>query len=131
MGHVAQDILDDVARHVGVFLFATDQERVEVKIHQLGVVIEHLFEMRDEPLGIDRIAGKAATELVIHPARRHFVARVEHHLDRFLIIQPDADPENEGRLAGAGEFGRAAETAIVRIILGFELGGRVVENGRR
>ena len=38
------------------------QMRVQIKLHKLRIVVEHLLEMRHQPIGIDRIAREAAAE---------------------------------------------------------------------
>ena len=58
------------------------------QIDELGVVIEHLLEMRDEPARIGRVAGEPAAEMIVNAALGH---RVERLHDRIAI----------GRLAGA------------------------------
>ena len=52
-----------------------------VDAQQLGVVVEHLLEVRDHPAPVDRVAREAAAELVVDPAARHRLAgRVEHRV---------------------------------------------------
>ena len=48
--------------------------QVRVDPQQLGVVVEHLLEVRDHPVGVDGVAREAAAELVVHPAARHRLA---------------------------------------------------------
>ena len=74
MRHVPQNILEDVARGVRVALVAAHQPRIEVEIHQLGVVIQHLLEMRHEPFGVHGITREAAADLIVNSARGHVVA---------------------------------------------------------
>ena len=38
------------------------------QLDELGVVVEHLLEMRDEPAIVDGVAGKAAAEVIIDAA---------------------------------------------------------------
>jgi len=77
---------------------------VEVGTGQEGVVVEHLLEVRDEPDIIHRVAGKAATDLVVDPA-------VEGHFDRFRF--PTREQEVEG--GGRGEFGGGAEASRFQV----------------
>ena len=63
------------------------QTKVE-RIDELGIVVEHLLEMRNEPARIGRIAGEPAAEMIVDAALAH---RIEGLHDRIAI----------GRLAGA------------------------------
>ena len=47
--------------------------RLGVDPGELGVVVEHLLEMRDEPDGVRRVPMKPAAELVVDAAVRHAV----------------------------------------------------------
>ena len=58
------------------------------KFEELGVVVEHLLEMRREPALVDRVAGKAAAEVVVDAALADMVER-------------DLDRGEEARLAAA------------------------------
>ncbi len=40
--------------------------------------------MRHVPEGIDRVAVKAAAEMIVHSAGRHFAERKKIHLERML-----------------------------------------------
>ena len=40
-----------------------------------SVVVQHLLEVRHHPVVIDRVAGEASGELVVHPASSHALAR--------------------------------------------------------
>ncbi len=72
-----------------------------MKVHagELGVVVEHLLEVRDEPAGIRRVAMEAAAELVVDAAGRHGVERPAGHveLDRRGRVRsvPAGDPAEE------------------------------------
>ena len=48
---------------------------VQVQRHQLGVVVEHLFEMRHQPFVVDRVAGETAPKLVVDASTRHLFER--------------------------------------------------------
>src|SRR3972149_934625 len=45
--------------------------RVGIDRHELGLVVEHFFEMRYGPTLIGAIAMKSPAEVVVHPAFRH------------------------------------------------------------
>ncbi len=77
MRHVPQDVIQNVADNFRVPRVAADCKSVEVKLRELRVIIEHFFEMGHEPFSIYGIARKAAAELIMDAARRHFVAGVQ------------------------------------------------------
>ena len=76
VSHVTEDVAQDVVSDVGVFFVAADEMGVEVEMQQLGVVVEHLLEMRHKPLGVDRVPCEAAANLIVHAAGRHLIAGV-------------------------------------------------------
>ena len=59
--------------------------RERQKFEELGVVVEHLLEMRREPALVDRVAGKAAAEVVVDAALADVV---ERDLDRSEEARP-------------------------------------------
>ena len=116
MGHVAQHVTEDVSRHLGIALLTADQVAIEVKTEQLGVVVKHLLEVRHQPLSIDRVAGKAAADLIMDAACRHAFAGVEHHVHRLLFFGANPVAQQEGRMAGRGELGRVAPPAVLAVV---------------
>ena len=50
-------------------------EAVHVIAQQLGVVVEHLLEMRNDPALVDAVAMESAGELVVDAAARHLLER--------------------------------------------------------
>ena len=71
VGHLAQQIVERLLAHAAAFGIAERQPGVEVERGQLGVVVQHLLEVRHQPVRVDRIAREAAAELVVHPPARH------------------------------------------------------------
>ena len=86
--------------------------RLEVGVRQLGVVVEHLLEVRDEPVRIGAVTGEAATKLVVDSAVGHRVERHRHHTKRLGI--PAAVPRQQEELErhGRRKFGSATEAAV-------------------
>ena len=73
---VAQNVIQNVADDFRVALVAADEKGVEVKLRELRIVIEHLLEMRHEPLGVHGVAREAAAKLVVNSPSIHAVASV-------------------------------------------------------
>src|SRR6266568_449497 len=64
-GHLARQPFDGLSRAVTEQGSLRAGECEAQQLQQLRVVIEHLFEMRHEPALVDRIAGKAAAEMIV------------------------------------------------------------------
>src|SRR5439155_20714245 len=63
-----------------IALVAEATPRTPVHRREQGVVIQHLLEVRHEPLLVDRVAMEAAADEVVHTAERHVVERPACHL---------------------------------------------------
>ncbi len=103
----------------------------------MGLVVEHLLEVRDEPVVVGRVAVEAAAEVVANAAAPHLVEGGENHFERFKVAGARVIPEQEFQGRRAGELGRAAEAAVPRVegaAEGVEAGiedGRVEDAGCR
>jgi hypothetical protein len=82
------------------------------------VVVQHLLEVRHEPLGVHAVAGKAAAHLIVQPAAGHLPVRVLHHLQRLRlararpVAQEEVQRHRRRKLGGAVE---AAEPGLVAL----------------
>ena len=103
MRHVAQHVIEDVARDLGVAGLAADQIGIEIQLRQLRVVVEHLLEVRHEPFGIHRVAGEAAAQVIVNAARGHAVAGVQHHADGLVVAEAPGVAQQKLRAGSAGE----------------------------
>ena len=105
---------------------------VHVHARQLGVVVQHLLEVRNEPLGVRRVAMEAATELVVHPAVGHRVKRPTCHRERPLIAGGGVAAQQELDRHRLRELRRPAPAAICRVERRLDRGsGRVQQRWRR
>ena len=76
--HLAQGPVAGLGDACGVeraFGLLPDQAQ---EIDQLRIVVQHLLEMRDQPLVVRRVAGEAAGEMVVDAALAHPVERDRH-----------------------------------------------------
>ncbi len=71
--------------------------------------------MRHEPALIGRIAGEAATDMVVHAAGRHGVEGFGDHRERVRIAGSMMVPQQERQAGGGRELRRATESAELRI----------------
>jgi hypothetical protein len=85
---LAKQVVERLLGDASVALVAGHDPRVQVRRREQRVVVEHLLEVRHEPLGIDRVAVEAAADEVVHAARRHPVERRDHHRERLLVAAP-------------------------------------------
>src|SRR5438270_13099899 len=90
---------------------------VEVGPRQQRVVVQHLLEMRDEPVLIDAVAMKAATELVVHAAGGHRPQGVYAHLERGRGMGSRIAAEQHVDQHRLRKLWRATKTAEGRIIV--------------
>ena len=75
LAQVAQHVLDRLGDDLPPARLVEGDGGVGVDAHQQRLVVEHLLEVRHEPLAVDRVAGEAAADVVVHAARRHRVER--------------------------------------------------------
>ncbi len=91
--HEADGLLDDSPKHRA----PGDQPGVDVRAGEEGVVVQHLLEVRNQPVGIHRVAMEATPQLVVHAARRHGLERVgDHFQSRRLNLPPPKGKAREG-----------------------------------
>ena len=87
MGHVAQDIAENVAHHFGVPRVAADEVGIQIELRELRVVVEHFLEVRHEPVRVHGVTREAAAELIVDAARRHLVASMQNHPRGFVVVE--------------------------------------------
>ena len=78
---LAHHVVERLLRDLPIPLLARDLPRVEVRRDEQCVVVEHLLEVRHEPLRVDGVAVEAAADEVVHPARRHPIEREAHRVE--------------------------------------------------
>ena len=84
---------------------------MQIRGNEQRVVVEHLLEVRHEPLLVDRVAVEAAADEVVHAAARHPVERALEPRSS----APRAEQELERRRGR--ELRRVAEAAPARVEL--------------
>ena len=74
VAHVAEQVARSVCGHdLEVARLAGELPGVEVRADEQRVVVEHLLEVGDQPLPVDRVAGEAAADVVVDAAGGHGV----------------------------------------------------------
>ncbi len=84
-GHVAQHVVQRLPGDALIPGVAGEAIRFGVQARQIRLVVEHLLEVRHQPLRIDRVAVKAAADLIVDAAARHGLQRGLRRLQRLLI----------------------------------------------
>ena len=116
-GHLAQDPADRFPHPCGIegiprFLPNQGQE-----LHELGVVVEHLLEMGDQPVGVGGVSGKAAAEVVVDAALAHPGQRDGHGVAQTDIAGPLEAAPQQGEDRGLGELRRRSDAAAFPVDL--------------
>ena len=121
---LAQRVLDRLLDDAAVALLAGHEPAVQVRGDEQRVVVEHLLEVRHEPLLVDGVAVEAAADEVVHAARRHAVERAAHEVER-------AGAEQELDRRRGRELRRAAEAAAALVVLRAQRAHRLAHDLRR
>ena len=88
---------------------------LEVGDGQLGVVVEHLLEVRHQPRLVGGVAREAAAEVVVHAAVGHRPQRVLDEVTRARLAGARVVTQQESKHHGLGELRCAAEPAVLLI----------------
>ncbi len=85
--HVVERLLDDLA----VALAAGHEPAVEVRGNEQRVVVEHLLEVRDEPVRVDRVAMEPAADEVVHAPGGHPVERRRSTISSLAVTEQELE----------------------------------------
>ena len=94
---------------------------VDVDIGQLSLIVEHLLEVRDEPLAIDRVPVEAASQMIANPAAGHLHQREVEQLGCVgvgLVLQHllhEQQLRRRGKLRAIGSLRLEIDSAEVGI----------------
>src|SRR4029077_16167966 len=118
--HVAGYIIKNVARDCFVSLISRDLECVEICDGELGLIVKHLFEMRNVPIAVDRITGKPASDMIMHSASSHFAQREQRHfegmLTRFALRIARIKPRQEIEGHWSRKLWSVTEAGFLRVV---------------
>ncbi len=99
---------------------------VQVVAQQLGVVVEHLLKVWNDPAFVHAVAVEAAGQLVVDAAARHLFKRGAEGLAGLFIAAVHGHFQQQVQGAGVGKLGLRAEAAIARVELRKDGGGDLV-----
>ena len=91
---------------------ASVRRRVGQQRDQLGIVVEHLLEVRHQPQRIDRIARKAAAQVIVDAALADVDERVQHGLAKRRILRRQGLTPEQMQHRRLRELRRAGEAAV-------------------
>ena len=89
---------------------------LRIRQREQGIVVEHLFEMRHQPLLIGGVPAEAAADVIEDPAPKHMLQRTLRHGSRCAIAGQTGVPKQEYEVVRCREFGRATKSAPVCIV---------------
>src|SRR2546422_6126851 len=79
---------------------------------QPGVVVQHLFKVRDNPPRVRGIPVKSAAQLIVHAAARRFRQRARDHLQQGIVMRPGKPAEQQLDRGWMWKFWRVTESAV-------------------
>ena len=104
--HLAAHEGQGLAGHAGEPQAGGQAVRRGVERRELRVVVEHLLEVRHQPLRVRRVAVEPPRELVVEAPAGHVVEGRHQHLAR-LGVSPFRTLEQEEQVGGRRELGGA------------------------
>ena len=108
--HLAFQVLKRAQRPVQQLGVPTDGVAAQEYPHQLGIVVQHLLEVRHAPASIHAVTVKAAAELVTDAAAQHGLQAVQGH--RLALGLGQQKLQRGGRR----KLGRTSEAAVDRVV---------------
>lgn len=87
IGEITEDVAENIAGDIFFGGVVSDLESVEVGASELGLIVEHFFEVGDVPEAVDGIAVEAAAEMVMDATGGHLAeGKNGHGSGGFLIL---------------------------------------------
>ena len=127
-GHFPQDVIQRFFGDAAVQRPPAGQPGVEVQPGQQSVVVEHLFEVRHQPVGVHRIAVEPAAKLVIDAAPGHLFQREMQHFHSARVMPLGVIAQQHFQRHRLRELGRAARPAVLVVEVGGQRGIGAVQN---
>src|SRR5262249_13756770 len=87
-------------------------KRQSQQFKQLRVVVEHLLEMRHEPLLVHRVTGEAAAKVIVNAALAHAGERMLDGLKKADVVGAKAGTPQHLQNGRLRKFWCAAHTAV-------------------
>jgi hypothetical protein len=113
--HLGEKILKGPSGHRSIPLIPCLKKPLHINRNEQRVVIEHLLEMRNQPLRIDRIAVETSPQLVKDPSTRH---RIKGGHNSLIKRRTRVDPRvahQKQELLGWGKLRSSTEASILSV----------------
>ena len=110
--HLAGEPADGFVGALAIEIVAGAQMREREQLEKLGVVVEHLLEMRHQPALVDRVAREAAAEMVVDAALAHMGEGELDELEEARLVAPLPGAPQKLEHRALRKFRRAAEPTI-------------------
>jgi hypothetical protein len=118
MGAVAQPFVhpaDDVGGYIGEKLRAGGLIAVHVILQQFRVVVGHLLEVGNDPAFVDGITMKAAGQVIVNAATRHFLQCGDEDVAQAFVAGTHITVDEEIENCRVRKFGCVAKAAVVGV----------------
>ena len=116
VAHLTQQVVERLLGYTAVEGLAGELVSVEVELRQQGVVVEHLLEVGDQPVGVGGVAMEPAADLVVDAAEGHRFQGLFRHLERLGLARAVVEAQQELQRHGLRELGCSAEAAVGGIV---------------
>ena len=94
---------------------------------QQRIVVQHLLEVRHQPLRVHAVAREAPADLIIDAAARHLLERVRHHGERLRVTGAGPVTQREVERHRRRKLGSAIESAVHGLVPLTQAGRRARE----
>ncbi len=122
VGHIPEHIGEDLLGGPGVEGVPGDLVGFQVSHGQQGLIVEHLFEMGQQPLSVRGISVESETDVIPHPPQPHGGEGLFHHSEGLVVPGMVVVPEEEEELVGGRKFGGPTEPAVLPVEASPDLG---------
>jgi hypothetical protein len=109
--HLALHVAQDLARHLREIRAPRGLPAFQIGEGQKRVVVEHLLEVRDQPVRIGGVAVKATTDLVVNASRRHPLEGERRQLESFGVARAAMEAQEKPDRKSCGKLHTAQESA--------------------
>ena len=125
IGQVAGHVIEGVPGRRLERGVAGNLPRLHVQACKLGLVVQHLLEVRHPPTCVHGITVEPAADVVVNAARVHLAQRLEGHGQRPAALCGAAggrvNIEQEFEQGSLGKLGRLSKSAVLRVEAGLQL----------
>ena len=118
--HLAPHPIGGLRGHLAVEGIAGRHIRIRIHREKCPIVVQHLLEVRDHPIVIDRVAAEDPRQLIVDASIAHAPQCQAGHVKRMQVrcVAIGAGPpfpQQQRQRCGVREFGRPAEAAEARV----------------